>query len=98
VIETAKGRISAPAGASPLTHWNAQALAGPLFNPQEGKLLKVSARRRTDGLTTPGGRAAATLWSVRGEAEIDDWYDAEGSWLALKGKLKDGSVMEYRRV
>jgi hypothetical protein len=98
VIETAKGRISAPAGTSPFTHWNPQALAGPLFNPQEGKLLKVTARRRTDGLTTPGGRAAAALWSVRGEAEIDDWYDADGAWLALKGKLKDGSVMEYRRV
>ncbi|WP_304175267.1 DUF6134 family protein [Phenylobacterium aquaticum] len=98
LIQTAKTRVQAPVGASPFTHWNPQALAGPLFNPQEGKMLQVTARRRPDGLAAPGGRTAATLWSVRGEAEIDDWYDADGSWLALKGRLKDGSVMEYRRV
>ena len=37
-------------------------------------------------------------WQIRGEAEIDDFYDAQGNWLALKGKLEDGSRMEYRRI
>jgi hypothetical protein len=85
-IATAKGEVTAPAAANPLTHWNAKAFQGPLFNPQTGKLLKVSIARN--------GR----VWSVRGEAEIDDTYDAAGDWAGLMGKLEDGSTIEYRRV
>jgi hypothetical protein len=87
LIACAVGQIAAPGDAAPLTHWNPKAFAGPLFNPQEGKMLKVSARR-----TGPGH------WAVRGEAEIDDWYDDAGAWTALKGKLDDGSALEYRRI
>ncbi|WP_309643036.1 DUF6134 family protein [Phenylobacterium sp.] len=96
IIEGAKsGKITAPASALPLTHWNAEALSGPLFNPQEGKMLKVSARRV--GRETING-VSATRWSLTGETQIDDWYDANGAWVALRGKLPDGSTMEYRRV
>ena len=52
-----------------------------------GKLLKVTARR-----------VSVSHWTVRGEAEIDDFYDEAGVWTALKGKLEDGSRIEYRRV
>lgn len=99
-IEAGKGRILAPASTLPLTHWNAQALSGPLFNPQEGKLVKVSARRmgRETVKLAAGQGMEATRWSLRGEAEIDDWYDADGVWAALRGKLPDGSMMEYRRA
>ena len=87
IIETAKGRITGPAGLRPFTHWNPDVLAGPLFNPQSGKILKVTARR-----------VGANHWAVRGEAEIDNWYDEAGVWTALKGKLEDGSRIEYRRA
>jgi hypothetical protein len=49
-------------------------------------MLKVTAARKGD------------TWSVRGEAEIDDTYDESGVWTALRGKLKDGSMIEYRRT
>ncbi|WP_340647512.1 DUF6134 family protein [Phenylobacterium sp.] len=87
IIETAKGRITGPAGVRPFTHWNPEVFSGPLFNPQEGKLLKVTTRK-----------VSATQWAVRGEAEIDDFYDETGVWAALKGKLEDGSRIEYRRL
>lgn len=87
VVETGKGRIVGPADAAPLTHWNTAAFARPLFNPQEGKMLRVSATR-----------AGARQWSIRGEAEIDDFYDEAGVWSGLRGKLRDGSTMEYRRL
>lgn len=86
-IETAKGAITGPSGVRPFTHWNPEVFSGPLFNPQEGKLLKVTARK-----------VSAGHWTVRGEAEIDDFYDEAGVWTALKGKLEDGSKIEYRRV
>lgn len=87
IIETAKGRVTGPPGVRPFTHWNPEVFAGPLFNPQEGKLLKVTARK-----------VGPRQWAVRGEAEIDDFYDEAGVWSALKGRLQDGSMLEYRRA
>lgn len=99
-IETGKGRVMAPAAALPLTHWNPEALSGPLFNPQEGKLVKVTARRlgRETVKLASGQGVEAVRWFLRGEADIDNWYDAAGVWTALSGKLPDGSTLEYRRL
>ena len=81
------GASRGPANAHPLSHWNQANFGKPLFNQQEGKMLKVTVSQ-----VKPGH------WQVRGDAEIDDFYDASGNWLALRGKLEDGSKMEYRRV
>ena len=86
IIESGKGKITGPANAAPFTHWNPDVFGKPLFNPQEGRMLKVTATRKS------------STWSIRGEAEIDDTYDAEGVWNALSGKLEDGSRMEYKRI
>lgn len=86
IIETGKAKIIGPANAAPFTHWNPEVFGKPLFNPQEGGMLKVSATKK------------GSIWSIRGEAEIDDTYDSDGVWIALSGKLKDGSRMEYRRL
>ena len=96
-ITTLAGATSAPATSAPLTHWNPQAFAGPLFNPQTGKPLKVSVHKMA-GERLPDGSDAALRWMVRGEAEIDDWYDARTSWAALRARLPDRSLMEYRRL
>ncbi|MDZ4371899.1 MAG: DUF6134 family protein [Phenylobacterium sp.] len=82
-----KGAIRGPADAMPLSHWNQASFRRPLFNQQEGALLKVRCTQ-----VKPGH------WQIRGEAEIDDFYDAQGNWLALKGKLEDGSNLEYKRI
>jgi len=83
-----------------LTHWNAAALDGPLFNPQLGKIMKVRTARagRESVQLADGGSIPATRWTIRGEAEIDNWYDAAGAWAGLRGKLEDGSTMIYRRL
>ena len=86
-IDGPAGPVRGPADAAPLSHWNQASFGRPLFNPQEGRMLKVRCTQ-----VAPGH------WSVRGDAEIDDFYDAAGAWAALKGKLEDGSRMEYRRV
>lgn len=81
------GASRGPADAVPLSHWNQASFGRPLFNQQEGKMLKVTATK-----VKPGH------WQIRGEAEIDDFYDANGNWLALRGKLEDGSKLEYKRI
>ena len=86
-IEGPAGLVRAPANANPLSHWNTAAFGQPLFNQQEGKVLKVTATK-----------VSPTHYRVRGEAEIDDFYDAAGNWVGLKGKLEDKSTLEYRRI
>ena len=95
-IETLTGATTASSQAAPMTHWNSDVFAGPLFNPQTGALLKV-VTTRGDAQAVPGGGRAASRWIVRGAAEIEDWYDQDGVWTALRGRLKDGSILEYWR-
>ena len=97
-IETAEGVVPAPDAAAPLTHWNAEAMRTPLFNPQTGKMLRVSCVRHSgDRLPAPFS-GAATRWTVSGDAQIEDWYDEDGVWSALRGRLPDQSILEYRRT
>lgn len=87
-IDCNYGKTTLAADANPMTHWNPQIFGGPpLFNPQTGKLLKVRTARVSPNHVT-----------IRGEAEIDDFYDDAGAWQALTGKLDDGSKVEYRRL
>jgi len=81
------GAVRGPADALPFSHWNQGNFGKPLFNQQEGKLLKVTCTK-----------VGAGHWAIRGETEIDDFYDGAGNWMALKGKLDDKSILEYRRV
>ncbi|HZZ30413.1 MAG TPA: DUF6134 family protein [Phenylobacterium sp.] len=87
-VDCTYGKALLAADANPLTHWNPQIFGGPpLFNPQTGKILKVRTAKVTANHVT-----------IRGEAEIDDFYDDAGAWQSLTGKLDDGSHVEYRRV
>ena len=52
-----------------------------------GKVMKLQMTKVGDG-----------HWRIRGEADIDAYYDRGGAWRALTGKLDDGSKVEYRRV
>jgi hypothetical protein len=82
------GKTTLGADSNPMNHWDRDIFAGgPLFNPQTGKLLKVHIGKLAPGHIT-----------IRGEAEIDDFYDEAGAWQSLTGKLDDGSKMEYRRL
>ena len=73
---------------------------GALFNPQDGKMLRERATSRgADTVQLADGRPLpATRYSLTGETQIDDWYDRDGVWAALRGKIKDGSVLTYQRL
>jgi hypothetical protein len=98
-IQTGHGQShTAPADAVPLSHWNSHALRNPLFNPQTGALLKVRvARQEGETLRLPDGRSIQTTKvTLVGDSDITDWYDEQGDWVALRGRLKDGSFLDYR--
>ena len=88
-VEIAPGggaAVRAPAAALPFTHWNRNIATAPLFNPQDGKLLRETV------VATP------TTLTFSGDAEIQDRYDEAGTWIGLTGKLVDGSRLEYRPI
>ncbi len=87
VVDCPSGKATLGADTNPMTHWNPQIFSGPLFNPQTGKILKVKTTR-----------PAAGHVSIRGEVEMDDFYDDAGAWLSAKAKANDGSTIEYRRI
>jgi len=100
LIRTGRKEVLAPPGTAPLTHWNSNVLTGRLFNPQEGNLARITASPKGMRPVTlaDGRQVEGQVWSLRGEAEIDNWYDRNGVWTGLKGRLDDGSRIEYRRV
>ena len=100
-IEPGSGTpYTAPAEALPLTHWNRFAYQGPLFEPQNGKLLKETLVARGDDMIAlaDGSMIKATRWSVTGDGVMDDYYDAAGVWAGLHVKVRDGSRVEYLRL
>ena len=100
-VNTSTGQVlHAPANASPLTHWNAAVLGGPVINPENGQLPHERVVR-TPGDTVAladGRKVSATRCAVTGDAVLTDWYDAQGAWTALSAKVKDGSLIDYRRT
>jgi hypothetical protein len=90
----------APAEALPLTHWNRFAYQGPLFEPQNGKLLKETLVARSDDMiaVADGSMVKVTRWSVTGDGVMDDFYDLGGVWAGLHVKVRDGSRVEYLRL
>jgi Family of unknown function (DUF6134) len=93
------GHAMLAANAAPATHWNLEGMRAPLFNPQDGKLVKETLARSRGSFAPPGTKTLATTRIVlSGEAALTDWYDASGAWLALRAKVKDGSFLDYVRV
>ncbi len=86
IVERPAGRAILPGDINPLTHWNSRIFSGPLFNPQTGQILRV----RTS-------RVASNQFSIRGEVEMDDFYDETGAWSAARAKADDESMVEYQR-
>jgi hypothetical protein len=101
-IEPASGEPYTISGDTlPMSHWNRQDMRAPLFNPQDGKLLKETGRV-TKGeemiKLADGSSIKATRYAILGDAAVDDWYDANNVWTAMHGRVVDGSYIDYLRL
>jgi hypothetical protein len=99
-VKTLDGVHTLSHAASPLTHWNERALQGPLFNPETGAPLRESVSRQSDQTLriSDAQSVTATRYALSGDANITDWYDAQGVWAALRAKAPDGSYVDYSRL
>jgi hypothetical protein len=72
-------------------HWNMAAIeADHLFNTITGRLNQVSISPLT------GQEALYNRYAVRGELNINTFYDADGHWRGMAFDHTDGSRIEFR--
>jgi hypothetical protein len=92
--------LRAPPSACPLSHWNLAAMDGPLFNPQTGaQLHEAVSHHPGDSVRLANGQEVeAARCVLTGQADVTDWYDKDGRWVALRAKAPDGSFIDYRRL
>jgi hypothetical protein len=83
----------------PSSWYRAQTLtASSLLDTRNGRVLPVRVRNMgAETLTLAEGPVAATRYRVRGTAEADIWYDAQGRWVGMKYSVF-GQRFEYRKV
>ena len=94
VESTGNPKYTAPADASPATHWNKAMLNGPIINTQTGKLMRPTISRLGAG-TIPGRQQQAWGFALRGDADLDIWYDATPRWVGLRFDGRDGTEIRY---
>lgn len=90
-------RYAAPPDASPATHWNRSMLDGPLIETEGGRLL----RPKITPLGTapiPGYPKPAAGFALRGDADLDTWYDTSPRWVGLRFTGKDGTEVRFEAV
>jgi len=100
VATQAVSRVVLRADTIPMTHWNRAILRAPLFEARDGAPARPKVTPRgaeavalADGRTIPAER-----FSLTGDIELDEWYDADGRWVAMRTTGRDGSIIEYRRL
>jgi hypothetical protein len=101
VVETAKApRAVLPPETIPLTHWNELCMRRKLFNPQDGVPIdsKVVDHGEEMVALANGHEVCATHYALVGKVALDDWYDTDRQWTALRSTGTDGSRIEYRRA
>lgn len=97
VVEGSKAqRYIAPARSLPGTHWDVAMLDAPFINTEDGRLMHPTVSMvGTEQLDVTGGNVLARHYTMRGDADLDTFYDLKPSWVGLRFNAKDGSEIRY---
>ncbi|MGD0107159.1 MAG: DUF6134 family protein [Rhodopila sp.] len=100
VVEGSRApRYTAPPRSLPGTHWNRAMLDAPFINIEDGRLM--SPKVTLVGMETvevTGGSVEAQHYTMRGDADLDTFYDLTPAWVGLRFTSKDGSEIRYLRL
>ncbi len=89
----------APAKSLPGTHWNRAMLDAPFINTEDGRLMSPTVTLAGSERIPEGDRSVmAQHFRLRGDADLDTFYDAAPSWAGLRFTAHDGSEVRYLRV
>ena len=100
VVEGSKaGRYIAPAHSLPGTHWDRAMLDAPFINTEDGRLMSPTVTMvGMEKLDVTGGFVEAQHYTMRGDADLDTFYDLKPSWVGLRFIAKDWSEVRYLRA
>lgn len=99
-VEGTKFAGTVPGNLLPTTYWREDSIrAGRLVSSQDGRIFEVTVTPLgEEDVLSEGRLVKARHYSMRGDLDLDLWYDADGQWVRLTFKASDGSLIEYRRV
>ncbi len=100
VVEGSKAvRYVAPPRSLPGTHWNRAMLDAPFINTEDGRLMHPTVTLAgTEKVAVTGGTVDAQHFALRGDANLDTFYDLTPAWVGLRFTAKDGSEIRYLRA
>ena len=100
VVEGSKApRYVAPPRTMPGTHWNRAMLDAPFINTEDGRLMHPTVTLAgMETVDVTGGTVQAQRFALRGDADLDTFYDLTPSWVGLRFTAKDGSEIRYFRA
>jgi hypothetical protein len=100
VVEGSKApRYTAPPRSLPGTHWNRAMLDAPFINTEDGRLMHPTVTMvGEENVAVTGGTVEAQHFTLRGDADLDNFYDLTPSWVGLRFTAKDGSDIRYLRA
>ncbi|WP_246832838.1 DUF6134 family protein [Thalassospira sp. MCCC 1A01428] len=95
------GERTLPAGIFPTNHWHCGVLSQTtVLNTITGQPNNVTIRSMGQEKIIAGNggvnRIDATHFQYDGELRTDAWYDADGRWVRLAFRARDGSEIVYR--
>ena len=92
-------RYIAPPRSLPGTHWNRAMLDAPFINTEDGRLMNpVVTLAGMETVAVTGGSVNAQHFTLRGDANLDTFYDVSPAWVGLRFTAKDGSEVRYVRM
>lgn len=89
-----------PADLLPTTYWRVESIRQRrLVSSQDGRPMDVTVTDAgLDTVLSEGRVVPASRYLMRGDLDLDLWYDANGEWVKLTFVASDGSTIDYRRV
>lgn len=86
-----------PPASFPTSHWRRPALGpGVVINTLNGKRNDVVVTDRGEETVMTGvGPLRARRLNYAGDLEVDSWYEADGRWLGMRFKGRDGAPIDY---
>jgi hypothetical protein len=101
VVEGSKAprRYTAPPKSLPGTHWNRAMLDAPFINTEDGRLMHPTVSMvGMEAVPVTGGTVQARHYTMRGDADLDTFYDQTPCWVGLRFTAKDGSEIRYLKA
>ena len=98
-VDGKQGRLVAPAGILPSSYWHPRFVEqSRMLDSQLGRLLDFTITAvGPETVEALGKPTACTRYAMRGDIDLDFWYDADRVWQKMTFTI-GGGFIEYTRV